>query len=217
MPGSRMRDLCTRVVRSESDIPYELLLAAPFDMELHSPDGAINAALEKGNSVVFMDVAIGGRSFGRLMIELFRSVCPKTCENFRQLCSGEFKKSAQPVGYKGSTFHRIIKGFMIQGGDFVNSDGTGSFSIYGQSFADEDFSISHDSAGLLSMANSGADTNGCQFFITCKPCTHLDGKHVVFGRLLGDASTVVMRAVESVSTNSECPTLPVTIEQCGEL
>jgi len=186
-------------------------------MEVVSPDPLIDESLKVGNVVCFMDIAIGGRSFGRLIIELFAGVCPKTCENFRQLCCGEFKKNAQPVGYKDSCFHRVIKGFMIQGGDFVSSDGTGSFSIYGQSFADEDFSISHDSAGLLSMANSGPNTNGCQFFITCQPCTHLDGKHVVFGRLLGDASTVVMRAIENVSTMKDRPQLSVTVEECGEL
>lgn len=186
-------------------------------MDVHSPDTLLNESIKKGNKVVFLDIAIGGRNFGRLVIELFYDVAPKSCENFRQFCCGEFKKNAQPVGYKGSIFHRVIKGFMLQGGDFVNGDGTGSFSIYGQSFADENFSLKHDAVGLLSLANAGPNTNGCQFFITCAPCSHLDGKHCVFGRLMGDASFVVMRAIENVSTENELPKLSVTVEQCGEL
>jgi peptidyl-prolyl isomerase H (cyclophilin H) len=186
-------------------------------MALHSPLPLIHDVITRGNVAAFMDIDIGGRPFGRMMFELFKDKCPKTVENFRSFCTGEVKRSAQPVGYKGCSFHRVIKGFMIQGGDFVSGDGMGSFSIYGSSFADENFDLSHDSAGLLSMANSGVNSNGCQFFITCDTCQHLDGKHVVFGKLLGDTSMVIMRAIEAVSVQEDKPTVPVTISNCGEL
>jgi peptidyl-prolyl isomerase H (cyclophilin H) len=110
---------------------------------------ALTDALSRGNPVVFFDVSIGGMPAGRIKIELFADVCPKTAENFRQLCTGEHKKSSLPVGYKNCPFHRVIKGFMIQGGDFVNKDGTGRYSIYGDSFPDENFVLQHTGPGLL--------------------------------------------------------------------
>ncbi|XP_060787520.1 peptidyl-prolyl cis-trans isomerase H isoform X1 [Neoarius graeffei] len=134
------------------------------------------------NPIVFFDVTIGGQDVGRMKVELFADVVPKTAENFRQFCTGEFRKDGVPIGYKGCTFHRVIKDFMIQGGDFVNGDGTGICSIYRGPFADENFKLKHSAPGLLSMANSGPGTNGCQFFITCTKCDWLDGKHVVFER-----------------------------------
>lgn len=130
------------------------------------------------NPVVFFDISIGGHPVGRIKMELFRDVVPKTAENFRQLCTGEFKLNKVPIGYKNCTFHRIIKDFMIQGGDFVKGDGTGSLSIFGERFPDENFILKHDKPGLLSMANSGANSNGCQFFITANKCDWLDNKHV---------------------------------------
>ncbi|KAK2703234.1 peptidyl-prolyl cis-trans isomerase H-like [Artemia franciscana] len=169
------------------------------------------------NPVVFMDVAIGSMEIGRIVFELFADVVPKTAENFRQFCTGEYKRNGVPTGYKRSSFHRIIKDFMIQGGDFVNGDGTGAISIYdGEMFPDENFLMKHEGPGLLSMANSGKDTNGCQFFITCAKCDFLDGKHVVFGRILD--GLLVMRKIENVPTGpNNKPKIPVTISQCGQM
>eukprot|EP00048_Salpingoeca_helianthica_P008729 m.125613 g.125613 ORF g.125613 m.125613 type:complete len:201 (-) comp14675_c6_seq1:23-625(-) len=171
---------------------------------------------EKENPVVFFDIQIGGQDVGRIKIELFADVCPKTAENFRQFCTGEMKKDRVPMGYKGCQFHRVIKDFMIQGGDFVKGDGTGHASIYGGQFADENFIHKHKSAGLLCMANSGPNSNGCQFFITCAPADYLDGKHVVFGKVID--GLLVVRRIESVPTGpANRPKIPVTISQCGQM
>ncbi|CAB3224693.1 unnamed protein product [Arctia plantaginis] len=169
------------------------------------------------NPVVFFDVTVGTTEIGRMIFELFADVVPKTSENFREFCTGEYRRDGVPLGYKGATFHRVIKDFMIQGGDFVNGDGTGVMSIYGGStFADENFVLKHDSPGLLSMANSGKDTNGCQFFITCAKCNFLDNKHVVFGRVID--GLLVMRKIENVPTGpNNKPKIPVTISQCGQM
>jgi peptidyl-prolyl isomerase H (cyclophilin H) len=121
-----------------------------------------------------------------------------------------------PIGYKGCPFHRVIKDFMIQGGDFLKGDGTGSFSIYGPSFADESLEGQHDAPGLLSMANSGPSTNGSQFFITTVAAPWLDGKHVVFGRVLDGMKAVRMIENCSVQVGNK-PTIPITIRECGEL
>ena len=157
-----------------------------------SSSEAFQDALGRGNPIVFFDVTMGGQAIGRIKMELFADICPKTAENFRQLCTGEHKKGHFPVGYKGCPFHRIIKGFMIQGGDFVHQNGSGRYSIYGDSFEDENFTLKHTGPGLLSMANSGVNTNGCQFFITVAKCDWLDGKHVVFGKVLDEESLLVV-------------------------
>ena len=143
--------------------------------------------------------------------------CPKTCENFRQLCTGEFLVNEQPTGFKGATFHRVIKDFMIQGGDFVKGDGTGQNSIYGTSFPDENFLHRHDQPGMLSMANSGKDTNACQFFITLAKADWLDGVHVVFGRVLDAESMLTVRKCEAVPVSNQKPRIPLRITECGEL
>lgn len=167
------------------------------------------------NPVVFMDVAIGNHPAGRIQMELFANVTPRTTENFRQLCTGEFRRQGNPVGYKGASFHRIIKDFMVQGGDIISGDGTGCTSIYGDKFDDENFSKNHTAPGLLSMANSGPNTNGCQFFITCAPCEWLDDKHVVFGRVI--EGMPIVRMIEAVPAPQGSPKLPVTIIECGQM
>ncbi|GFG37142.1 hypothetical protein Cfor_05802 [Coptotermes formosanus] len=169
------------------------------------------------NPVVFFDISVGTTEIGRMVLELFADVVPKTCENFREFCTGEYRRDGVPLGYKGAIFHRVIKDFMIQGGDFVNGDGTGVMSVYGGgTFADENFNLKHDAPGLLSMANSGKDTNGCQFFITCAKCNFLDGKHVVFGRVVD--GLLVMRKIENVPTGpNNKPKIPVVISQCGQM
>lgn len=136
------------------------------------------------NKKVFFDITIGGEPVGRIVMELYNSVVPKTAQNFLSLCRGDAGNAStgQKKHYKGCAFHRVISGFMIQGGDFTRGDGTGGESIYGAKFADENFIVKHTEAGLLSMANAGPNTNGSQFFITAGPTPHLDGKHVVFGR-----------------------------------
>jgi len=141
---------------------------------------------------VFLDVSINGTDAGRIEIGLFGKLAPKTVENFRSLCTGEkgVGKLGKPLHYQDSLFHRIIPGFMIQGGDFTNGDGTGGESIYGRSFNDENFAATHAGAGTLSMANSGPDSNGSQFFITLGDCFWLDRKHVVFGRVLSGMDVV---------------------------
>jgi len=175
--------------------------------------------LEDGrNPIVFFDITLGGHPAGRVKMELFADKVPKTAENFRQLCTGEYRKNGLPVGYKGCSFHRIIKGFMLQGGDFVKGDGTGCLSIYGEKFGDENFELKHTGPGILSMANSGKDTNGCQFFLTCDKCEWLDGQHVVFGRVIDNPSLLTVRKLENVSVGANSkPKLDCVISECGEL
>jgi cyclophilin family peptidyl-prolyl cis-trans isomerase len=169
------------------------------------------------NPRVFLEVSIGGRKAGRLEFELFADTTPRTAENFRALCTGERGKS--PTGaklhYKGCGFHRIIPGFMAQGGDFTRGDGTGGESIYGGKFPDENFTRKHDRGGLLSMANAGPNTNGSQFFMIFRATPHLDGKHTVFGQMIGGQN--ILRMLEKVATDKkDKPRLGVTIDDCGQ-
>lgn len=173
---------------------------------------------EKENPRCFFDVSIGDERVGRIVFELFADKCPKTVDNFRALCVGDkgnASKSGKPLHYKGCTFHRIIKGFMVQGGDFTHGDGTGGESIYGEKFEDENLELKHDKSGLLSMANAGKDTNGSQFFITTVPTPHLDGKHVVFGKVIKGWSVVV--ELENTPVDESKPRKPCVIDDCGEL
>jgi peptidyl-prolyl isomerase H (cyclophilin H) len=182
-------------------------------------DPNVTAAIARGNAVVFFDITLATIPLGRVRFELFTTICPKTCENFRQFCTGEFTKNQQPVGYKGCGFHRIIKGFMIQGGDIVKGDGTGKTSIYNEiAFDDENFDVKHTGPGCLAMANSGPNTNGCQFYVTCGPADWLDNKHVVFGKVLDQESMLTIRKMENVQTAGENrPKMKVEISECGEL
>ncbi|XP_067879384.1 peptidyl-prolyl cis-trans isomerase A-like [Heterodontus francisci] len=162
------------------------------------------------NPKVYFDIGIGGKPAGRITFELRKDVVPKTAENFHQLC---LKKQGE--GFKGSIFHRIIPGFMCQGGDFTNGNGTGGKSIYGKKFADENFTLEHTGKGILSMANAGPDTNGSQFFICLAKTTWLDGKHVVFGKVIDGAD--VMDAMEAKGSQSGKTSAVVSIIDCGEL
>lgn len=178
-----------------------------------------NLLTNPNNPVVFMDISMGTHLLGRLKIELFQNIVPKTSENFRQFCTGEYKRNNIPMGYKNTLFHRIIKDFMVQGGDILNHDGTGNISIYGNCFDDENFKVKHYQEGLVSMANTGPNTNGSQFFIICKKCEWLDGKNVVFGKLIDTDSLVLLKKMESVTVTAHVckPKIPVKVVQCGEL
>ncbi|KAI9305561.1 putative peptidyl-prolyl cis-trans isomerase H [Cunninghamella echinulata] len=171
------------------------------------------------NPRVFFDIDIDGQRIGRIIFELFANEVPKTAENFRALCTGELglgKISNMPLHYRGSIFHRVIKGFMIQGGDFTRRNGSGGESVYGQTFPDESFQRKHTIEGLLSMANRGPNTQSSQFFITTRPTPHLDGKHVVFGRVVHGFDIVQQVENETVDERSK-PLRTVMIANCGEL
>ncbi|KAG2493946.1 hypothetical protein HYH03_007876 [Edaphochlamys debaryana] len=173
---------------------------------------------DPANPVVFLDITVGGEAIGRVLLELYADVVPKTAENFRALCTGEKGVGSKglPLHFKGSMFHRVIPDFMIQGGDFTAGNGTGGESIYGDKFEDEGFTLTHDVPGLLSMANAGPNTNGSQFFVTTVATPHLNGKHVVFGRVLKGMG--VVREIEQTETGEQDkPVQDVVIAECGAL
>merc|ERR1712130_259581 len=150
-------------------------------------------------------------------MELRADVVPRTAENFRALCTGEKGKgrSGKPLHFKGSAFHRVITNFMCQGGDFTRGNGTGGESIYGEKFADENFTLRHTGPGILSMANAGPNTNGSQFFLCTVQTAWLDGKHCVFGKVVEGMD--VVKAVEGVGSQSGATRSKVMIASSGQL
>lgn len=169
------------------------------------------------NPKVFFDITMNDKPAGRIVMELYADSVPKTAENFRALCTGEkgMGKSGKPLHFKGSVFHRVIPQFMLQGGDFTHGSGVGGESIYGAKFQDENFIHKHTGSGILSMANAGPNTNGSQFFICTVPCPWLDGKHVVFGKVVEGMN--VVKAVEGVGSQSGKTMQKVVIADCGQL
>lgn len=161
---------------------------------------------------VYFEITINDEPAGRIVFNLFDDVVPRTAENFRALATGE-----KGFGYAGSSFHRVIPDFMLQGGDFTRGNGTGGKSIYGEKFADENFTLKHDRPGLLSMANAGPNSNGSQFFITTIVTDWLDGKHVVFGEVADTESMDLVKKIEALGSSSGRTSAKITIAESGQL
>ncbi len=178
---------------------------------------AFSQTLDTVTQKVYFDITIDGEEAGRIVFGLFGNTTPKTAENFAQLTTGEagIGNSGKPLHFKGSSFHRIIPGFMAQGGDFTAGNGTGGESIYGTKFADENFTLKHSKPYLLSMANAGPNTNGSQFFITFVVTSWLDGRHTVFGEVLEGFD--VINKLEKIGSGSGTTSKKAVIADCGKL
>jgi peptidyl-prolyl isomerase F (cyclophilin D) len=193
-------------------------LEAYMEKTVYGPGGTMDKTLKlRGNPKVYFDITTDGEKTGRVIMQLRADAVPKTAENFRQLCTGEHaeKTGDSTYQYKGSSFHRIITDFMCQGGDFTNHDGTGGKSIYGEKFEDENFQLKHTGAGCLSMANAGPGTNGSQFFLCTAKTSWLDGKHVVFGKVVKGMD--VVRTMESTGNAEGKPSAKVLIADAGQI
>jgi len=181
------------------------------DEDLNASEDTLNIVNElhtqliSKNNTVYFDILIDNNNNGRLIFELFNDIVPVTCKNFIELCKNK--------AYKNNQFHRLIKNFCIQGGDITNQDGTGGISIYGKTFKDENFNIKHDKLGMLSMANSGPDTNNSQFFITLKETPWLDGKHVVFGQIKSGLN--LLKNFNNLEIKDDKPVNNIIISDCG--
>ena len=193
------------------DKPLDKSLDKPLDKTLERMTQPIN--FEDTKLQPYFDISIDDKPQGRVIIQLFDDEVPKTCKNFRFLCSkGLFDKS-KPA-YQDSTFHRVIKDFMVQGGDITRGDGTGGFSMYGEHFEDENFNLTHNQPGILSMANAGPNTNNSQFFVTLKKTPWLDNKHVVFGIVISGFE--IFKKIESLPVGeNDKPANVVAISGCG--
>ena len=175
------------------------------------------AGAASANPRVFMDISVDGSLIGKLIIELYADKVPRTAENFRMLCTGEkgVGRSGAKLHYKDNKFHKIIPGFLCQAGDFIANDGSQNESVYGPKFEDENFSIAHDSRGIVSMANNGRNSNGGQFFITLRAAPWLNGKNVAFGKVVEGLD--LLDKMEKAGTSSGCIRKVVRIINCGEI
>jgi peptidyl-prolyl isomerase E (cyclophilin E) len=196
---------------SSDSAPPPVPFAGVIDSDLDSKYKPPLGKKKKKNPVVYFSIGVDNDvECGRIEIELKKDKCPKTAKNFLQLCT--HKKG---YGYKNSFFHRIIPGFMMQGGDFTSFDGRGGHSIWGDKFEDENFDLRHKGPGVLSMANAGPDTNGSQFFLCFDKVSRLNDKHVVFGQVV--SGWAVIKALEATGTPSGKPGHVIKVLDCGEV
>jgi peptidylprolyl isomerase len=213
------RSICSPILSFGFSVVLLLIFLFAASSTMTAGDGyKPHYAVNPKNPRVYFDITIGDKPAGRIEMELFADTCPKTAENFLQLCVGTKSKSGKMLHYKGSPFHRVIPDFMCQGGDFTAGNGTGGESIYGGKFDDETFegkAGKHFGPGTLSMANAGKNTNGSQFFICTAATPHLDGKHVVFGQVVKGYD--VIKKIEAAGSRSGRTSSKVVISDCGKV